>query len=337
MNHQVAIRKVGFTLPGVISKTSWQLPPDLTFEEWLSYGAALIDIEGSVQWWLGDWWAYGEQRKWGDGPKIAERLGIAVQTLLNYGSVARSVESSRRREDLNFSQHVEVAKLTPARQDQMLERAATEHLSVNKMRSTMKRDAAVDRTRAVGFNAKRIGKRAVIYADPPWQYENPPMGGGNRSIENHYPTMTLAEICALPITEIAHDDAVLYLWATAPKLVECMQVIEAWGFLYRTNAVWVKDKIGMGYYFRNRHELLLVGKRGELPPPSPENRPDSVIDAPRTEHSEKPELYDMLDRMYPDLEKIELFTRNPDGVKPKPGGGPHWNGRPAWWAWGNQA
>jgi N6-adenosine-specific RNA methylase IME4 len=167
------------------------------------------------------------------------------------------------------------------------------------------------------------GKYPVIYADPPWRYENPPMGGSNRSIENHYPTMTLGEICDLPVEGIAADGTVLFMWATAPKLAECIQVIEAWGFTYRTCMVWVKDKIGMGYHARNRHEILLISKRGELAPPEPSNRPDSVLEAPRQEHSAKPvEYYSLIEQMYPGLPKIELFARGP---------------REGWDTWGNQA
>ena len=102
------------------------------------------------------------------------------------------------------------------------------------------------------------------------------MGGGNRSIENHYPTMTLEELIALPIAKLAADDALLYLWATAPKLAECIDVLRAWGFEYRTNGVWDKELIGMGYHFRNQHELLLVAKRGEIPPPPAGEQPSSV-------------------------------------------------------------
>jgi N6-adenosine-specific RNA methylase IME4/ParB-like chromosome segregation protein Spo0J len=162
----------------------------------------------------------------------------------------------------------------------------------------------------------------VIYADPPWRYENPPMGYSTRSIENHYPTMTFEEICALPLSEIAHGDSILYLWATAPALAECMDVIKAWGFQYRTCFVWVKDKIGMGWHARNQHELLLVAKRGNIPPPPAESRVGSVIHAPRAEHSAKPaKFYELIERMYPDLAKIELFCRSP---------------RKGWAAWGNQ-
>jgi N6-adenosine-specific RNA methylase IME4 len=163
----------------------------------------------------------------------------------------------------------------------------------------------------------------VVYCDPPWRYENPPIGATNRAIENHYPTMGLDSICALPVAQLATDDAVLFLWATAPKLAECLKVLEAWGFVYRTNLVWVKDRIGLGYHVRNQHELLLIAKRGDIPPPEPFNRPASVLTAPRREHSRKPdEAYALIERMYPELPKIELFARHSRG---------------GWSSWGNES
>lgn len=163
----------------------------------------------------------------------------------------------------------------------------------------------------------------IIYADPPWRYENPPMGGTNRSIENHYPTMTIEEICAMPVADLATDDAMLYLWATAPKLAECMQVIQAWGFEYRTNIVWDKEVIGMGYHARNQHEILLIAKRGSIPPPEAGKQPSSVHRERRAEHSSKPEFYyEMIEGAYPQLPKIELFCRSP---------------REGWAVWGNQS
>jgi N6-adenosine-specific RNA methylase IME4 len=287
-----------------------------------------MEVEGSVQWWIGDWWAYGEHR-YGERKAATEPGGILEDlnfgTAANYGSVARAFETSRRREVLSFTHHAEVTGLTPALQDSWLARAEREGLSVNKLRAQIARDAAFDRTAKVEFDAKALGKFAVLYADPPWRYENPPMGGNNRSIENHYPTMTLEEICALPVGDIAHENAVLFMWATSPKLAECMQVITAWGFVYRTDMVWVKDKIGMGYHAREKHETLLIAKRGELPPPPVEARPDSVLCFPRLEHSAKPpEYYDVLDRMYPDVRKLELFGRAPED-------------RALWSTWGNQA
>ena len=166
------------------------------------------------------------------------------------------------------------------------------------------------------------GQYPIIYADPPWRYEH--VKTENRAIENHYPTMDLDEICALPVSDIATPDSVLFLWTTSPKLAESMQVIDAWGYTYRTCMVWDKDRIGMGYYARQQHELLLIATRGSVPVPEPENRPPSVIRLRRDdEHSAKPaEFYTMIERMYPELRKLEMFARTR---------------RDGWAAWGNQA
>lgn len=162
------------------------------------------------------------------------------------------------------------------------------------------------------------GPWPVIYADPPWRYEH---AEPSRSLDNQYPTMTLEDICAMNVP--AADDAVLFLWATSPKLTEALQVMDAWGFDYRTCMVWVKDRIGMGYYARQRHEILLIGRRGNLPVPEPSDRPDSVIEAPLGRHSEKPaEFAETIARMYPHLPKVELFARQ---------------ARLGWDAWGNEA
>ena len=102
----------------------------------------------------------------------------------------------------------------------------------------------------------------MILADPPWRYDY--TKADSRAIENQYPTLTLDGICELPVAQVFADKAILFLWATSPKVAEALQVMTAWGFDYRTCAVWVKDRIGMGYYFRQRHELLLVGTRGGM-------------------------------------------------------------------------
>lgn len=161
----------------------------------------------------------------------------------------------------------------------------------------------------------------VIYADPPWRYEGATITP-NRRIENHYPTMDLEAICALPVRDIAAKDAVLYLWAPAAKLAEAMEVIDAWGFTFRTHAVWVKPSIGPGHWVRAQHEDLLIARRGKMRTPAPATRPSSVFEAPRKRHSAKPEIvYVDLERMYPDARRIELFARQ------------H---RPGWRAWGNE-
>jgi N6-adenosine-specific RNA methylase IME4/ParB-like chromosome segregation protein Spo0J len=167
-----------------------------------------------------------------------------------------------------------------------------------------------------------IGPWPVLYADPPWRYEH--VETESRAIENQYPTMSLDEICALGVSKIATEDAILFLWATSPKLAEAMRVIEAWGFVYRTCMVWDKEALGMGYYARQQHELLLIATRGNIPTPKPEDRPASVVRERRpAEHSRKPARFaELIERMYPELQKVELFCRSP---------------RDGWAAWGNQS
>jgi len=106
----------------------------------------------------------------------------------------------------------------------------------------------------------------VIFADPPWRFEpRSRITGMDRAADNHYPTMTLAELCAMKVP--AAPDCALFLWATVPMLPQALQVMEAWGFNYRSHFVWLKPRAGnqegTGYWNRNAHELLLVGTRGE--------------------------------------------------------------------------
>lgn len=161
----------------------------------------------------------------------------------------------------------------------------------------------------------------ILYADPPWRYEH--VETESRAIENQYPTMSLDDICALPVRDVVTEDAVLFLWVTSPKLEEGMRVVRDWGFTYRTCMVWDKEKIGMGYYARQQHELLFICTRGNPPTPPPSTRPSSVFREQRGDHSSKPSwFYEMIERMYPTLPKIEMFCRSP---------------RNGWSVWGNQS
>jgi N6-adenosine-specific RNA methylase IME4 len=163
------------------------------------------------------------------------------------------------------------------------------------------------------------GPFAAILSDPPWSFGSP---DSQFAPDQHYPTMPLEAIKALPVP--AAEDCILFLWAVTCLLPEALEVIEAWGFRYRSSLVWVKNGIGPGVWLRQRHELLLVATRGNIAPPEPADRVDSVIEAPRRRHSEKPEAaYQRIERMYPHLPKLEMFAR----------GTP----RPGWTAWGNQA
>jgi len=150
-------------------------------------------------------------------------------------------------------------------------------------------------------------KYQIIYADPPWRYDF--SKSNSREIENQYRTMSLEEIKSMDIPVV--DNSVLYLWATAPKLIEALEVMEAWGFTYKTHAIWDKEIIGMGYWFRGQHELLLIGVKGKFSPPEQSKRISSIIKSRRTNHSKKPLLVsDLIDSWYPDKTKLELFARS---------------------------
>jgi N6-adenosine-specific RNA methylase IME4 len=312
-------------LPGVVFEpTRLHLPDDLPYERWLQIVRALLSMEGGVQWWLADCWAYGE-RKYGEGAEIAESIGRAYKTLRNYGSVGRAFELSRRRPNLSFAHHEVVAALPPEKADEWLAEAERDGLTRNMLRFQVMCSAAAERTRKVELDAKALGKFSVIYADPPWQYEHAAPGGYRNAIERQYPTMSLEEICALPVPDLCARHAALFLWVPAPLVFHVAPVTCAWGpFVYRTQIVWVKDSpAAIGNYVMPQHEVLTLSVRGEMPLPAPENRPPSVLFAPRREHSRKPdEAYELIERMYPGLPKVELFART---------------ARPGWAAWGNQA
>lgn len=156
------------------------------------------------------------------------------------------------------------------------------------------------------------GRYGVILADPPWSYETRSDNGMNRSADNHYVTQSTEWIAALPVAAHANADCVLFLWATAPMLPEALGVMASWGFAYKTSAVWTKDKVGTGYWLRNRHEYLLIGTVGRPVCPAPGMQWDSVIAAAVREHSRKPdEGYALIESYFPSVSKLELFCRGP--------------------------
>lgn len=149
----------------------------------------------------------------------------------------------------------------------------------------------------------------VILADPPWTFSSwSDVTGMDRAAENHYPTMTTGQIQRMRIP--AADDAVLFLWATAPMIENALCVMKGWGFTYKSQLVWMKDRVGLGYWFRSRHEILLVGTKGHIPAPAMGTQHQSVLQRPTGEHSEKPEaVYTMIEEYFPSCARIELFAR----------------------------
>lgn len=163
-------------------------------------------------------------------------------------------------------------------------------------------------------------KYRVIYADPPWSYndkqDTEKLGGAVK----HYPTMSLEEICKLPVP--ADKNAVLFLWTTSPMLEDAFKVINSWGFKYKSSFIWDKISHVMGHYNSVRHEFLLVCVRGNCTPDVPKLF-DSVVSIERTEHSRKPDKFrEIIDTIYPIGERLEMFAREaPEG----------------WDVWGNMA
>lgn len=164
----------------------------------------------------------------------------------------------------------------------------------------------------------------IVYADPPWDYDGRGQFGfaGDVGVSTggaikQYTTLTLKQICDIPVTEICEADALLYLWATGPHLLTSVPaVMRAWGFEPVTMAfVWNKMRTNPGYYTLSQSEFCVVGKRGRIPQPRGTRNErqwceTQVVEEVRGQHSRKPaEVRDRITRMFPSQRKIELFAR----------------------------
>jgi N6-adenosine-specific RNA methylase IME4 len=264
--------------------------------------------------------------------RAAELLNIGKRSVERAADVRESgapeLVRAVERGDVSVSAAADVASLPEGEQREIIARGEREILEAAKNIRNKRAEARhAERMREFARLSESDaefpdGRWPVIYADPPWQFEVYDETSGILSAAgNHYPTMPTDQICALPVGNLATDSAVLFMWTTAPHLRESFDVLDAWGFEYKTNIAWVKDRSGMGYRVRNQHELLIIATKGNMPAPLPANRPASVISAPRREHSRKPdEAYEIIERMYPELPKIELFAR-----ARRPGWKPHGN------------
>ncbi len=182
---------------------------------------------------------------------------------------------------------------------------------------------------AEDFKTNVEGTFTTFLADPPWRFKN---RTGKMAPEHQrlsrYPTLTLAEIAAIPVQSVASDNSHLYLWVPNALLAEGMQVMEDWGFTYKTNLIWHKirkdggpDGRGVGFYFRNTTEIILFGIRGNLRTSAPGRRQVNIIRSQKREHSKKPdELYPIIEACSPGS-YLELFARGQ---------------RQNWSQWGNQ-
>lgn len=165
----------------------------------------------------------------------------------------------------------------------------------------------------------------IIYADPPWHYDQKGVEG---AAEKQYPTMSLEDICKLPVGGISAKDSILFLWATFPQLPAALKVISAWGFKYKTVAfVWLKKNrkadswyFGLGFWTRGNAEVCLLATRGH--PKRKSNKVHQFIISPIEGHSKKPDIArDKIVELAGDVPRIELFARQTT---------------PGWDAWGNE-
>ena len=294
------------------------------YEEWEKCGAFLQQIEGAVQWWIGDWLNYGEHAY---GEKYSQALnatGMELRTLQDYAYVASKVKTTDRSVVVGWTLHRLLAPFSPTTQREWLAEVVTGDdgvpWSLSRLRTAIR---LKNREAQYAMGDLPVGKFRVIYADPPWAYDDsgvivPEKASPKHSGDpygraaRHYPTLSIEELCALPVQDHLTDEAVLFLWVTAPMLSACWQVIEAWGFEFKTQMVWNKLAHNFGHYVSVRHENLLICTRGSCTPDQPTPMPESVVSERRSAtHSEKPESFRRtIERLYPLGRRLELFGRH---------------------------
>ena len=313
-----------------------------TMEEWRNYGEILRRVEEAKQWVIGDWLLdgmnhfedeHGKKKKYtGTGLyQEAERItGYAYGHLADMKRVSEIIGFTVRTVNLSYNHHKAVAsikrietvqdkKLPQGRMQwadkepdmdkiqEFLKQTERKGWSVSDLQEYVKKYKK-DKEREFALH-NTPEKYDIVYADPPWEYGDKLIEGYGAA-EHHYPAMSIYELCNLSINKITADNAVLFLWVTSPLLEECFEVINTWGFTYKTSFVWDKEKHNYGHYNSVRHEFLLICTKGSY---LPENNKlfDSVQTINRsTIHSQKPEEFrKIIETMYPSGRKIELFAR----------------------------
>jgi N6-adenosine-specific RNA methylase IME4 len=148
----------------------------------------------------------------------------------------------------------------------------------------------------------------IILADVPFRYKR--SLSNSRDISNQYDDMPTEEIADIPVGDVAAQDCICFFWCGSSKIAEACEILHRWGFEVRSSMVWVKPSIGPGIWARISHELVIIGVKGNPPPACEANKPHSVIEAPRGEHSEKPDaLHLAIEKGWPTCSKLELFAR----------------------------
>lgn len=244
-----------------------------------------------------------------------------------------------------------LAQLSPEKRNEVIERVkAGEDVSA---KTALGQERRAKREAELGEFVRGLPDKqyGLIYADVPRHFNvHSDETGLGRSPENHYPTMSFDELLALPVSRLAASDCILVYWSTAASLIDDLDIIAEWGFItlrprgpdgkllrdpealllheragkYCSMQVWDKINMGLGYWFRDRHEFIIVATRGNVVAPAPGTQDQSLFSEKKGEHSAKPErIAEMIDRLWPSTPRIELFRRG--------------EARPGWDVWGNQA
>ncbi len=281
------------------------------FVSTLAYANASYE---SSPWWVGDLLRYAETRgDWAERMSQAiAATGLSYHALENLASICRRVDHLDVRRLAPSITHADaVASMDVDQQRHYLGIAKDEGLKTREFRLKIRGDR---RGRVIAGQADIPGMYRVGYADPPWLYGNrPPSGSGQAE---HYPGMTIDALCNLRVKEHFYDDAVLFMWVTAPMLLENpgpREVLEAWGFTPKTGMVWDKVQHNFGNYVSVRHEHLIIATRGSCTPDNPTPMPDSVVTERQLGvHSEKPKVFrDIITKLYATGPYLELFGRTP--------------------------
>lgn len=282
------------------------------FEDMLGY---LLDLDERTPFYLGDLWNLVKEQYPETHAQIVDASRLQEKTLDNYAWVATSIPPTARKfaKTVGFAHHQSVAALLPKDRDELLQQAADEKMTLSEIRQAKRR---LLRGRVSTGAGELTGTYRVIYADPPWAFDDQGrMPSGARSTtHDHYDNMDIGQLCAVPVDAHVRKNAVLFLWVPVPILLQSpgpREVLESWGFTYKTKIVWSKGRHNLGHYVSNRHEDLLICTRGSCVPDRLTPMIENVQVIPATaSHSAKPEFFrEIIERLY-DGPYLELFARH---------------------------